>query len=149
VGHMNRTLYACAATLSLLIGCTLYLSFRPTSLIMFHWAKAVGLMPAVLYLRGTFAFAFQYLPSWVVYSMPFALYVLSYMLLVKTIWWRSRSISYQAWLWLLPFLSLISEIGQWAKVVPGTFDVMDVGTVLAVVCSALVFRLHSSKEVHI
>lgn len=116
---------------------------------MFHWAEAIGLMPLVVSLRSALTGSFQHLPDWLVYSAPFALYTLSYTLFIRTIWWRSRSGSYQIWLWFVPCLSLLSEFGQLIRMVPGTFDAADVLAIIATMACVFVMRLHSFEEVDI
>ena len=74
-----------SATVCLLIGCTLYILYRPTSLLMFHWIDRAGFFSQVMGLRVLFEDAEHLIPSWLVYSLPFSIWVLSYQLFIHTI----------------------------------------------------------------
>ncbi|KPF98188.1 hypothetical protein IP86_12070 [Rhodopseudomonas sp. AAP120] len=79
------------------------------------------------------------IPAWVVYSMPFALWTFSYMLFVRVIWFELRSLSAVIWLWTVPVVALASEIGQSLRLVPGTFDIIDMITIAFAIAAALAF----------
>ncbi len=129
----------------LLAGSAVYIVFRPTSLLMFHWIDAVGLIGPIQALRTPFSAAADSLPAWFIYSVPFALWVLSYLLFVKLIWWQSPSPWRYFYFWCVPLISIASEICQYLRVIPGTFDLHD----LLMLGLATAFALSSHAFSHL
>jgi hypothetical protein len=58
------------------------------------------------------------------------------MLLVRAIWFAKKSIARNLWLWAVPFISIAAELGQYPRLVPGTFDIFDLLTIIAAVAFA-------------
>lgn len=121
----GRTICISLAAVSLVAGSAIYILFRPTSLLMFQWFNAIGLMGKIEALRNNPPIEAYRLPPWVIFSLPFALWVLSYMLCIETIWWRSRSHWRDLWFWCVAVVSIVSEFCQLLGVLPGTFDLAD------------------------
>lgn len=151
----DRICIICLAAVLLTIGSAIYLLFRPTSLLMFHWADSIGLMGLLNTLRANSHGASRRLFPWVIYSLPFALWVLSYMLCIKTIWWRSSGSSwYHTWFWCVPVVSIASELCQRMRILPGTFDPVDlIALSIAAACGlgVLAFerRMVTVKQVNV
>ncbi|TGN74457.1 hypothetical protein EOW77_0033760 [Bradyrhizobium yuanmingense] len=60
------------------------------------------------------------------------------MLLIQAIWFgRESSISRVIWFWAVPIVALASELGQYPRLVPGTFDIFDLLTIALSVAVAL------------
>lgn len=121
----------------MLVGAGIYFSYRPLHLPMFDWARTIGVLDALLQLRS-WTQAHLALNGWVVGSLPDGIWVFSATAVLVLIWtgynsWVSTAIV------LLPFcLSIVAEIGQCFRLVPGMFDPLDilascVGCALAVV----------------
>jgi hypothetical protein len=113
------------ATSFLLLGSAVYILFRPTSLLMFRWADNLCLMVPIHALRIHCISVTNYLPHWFIYSSPFAFWVVAYLLFIKAIWWKSITPLRYFWFWCVPLISVISEIGQYLRLIPGTFDPVD------------------------
>lgn len=109
----------------LLAGSTLYLLFRPTTLLMFYWADSVGLMELVITMRAWVHGFDKYLPTWVVYSLPFALWVFSYLFFIEGIWKNSTSSVRHVWFWCIPVIAIAAELAQSTRIIPGSFDIGD------------------------
>jgi hypothetical protein len=110
---------------ALLLAGSLYLLFRPTSLLLFHWIHEIGFLDVVVSLRSAIPDAIPTLPRWLLYSVPFSLYVLSYGLFMRWVWEGSDSPGRHVWIWLLPLCAFGSELLQWPNAIPGTFDGAD------------------------
>jgi len=104
---------------SLLVGSFIYILFRPTSLIMFDWFHTMGLSELIQIMRSSVEGMDSNFPRWVVFSMPYALWVLSYMFFMSCIWWNSPSKSRHFWLWSAPIVAVVTEIAQLLVVIPG------------------------------
>ena len=141
---MRRTICACLAAASLLIGSMVYVLFRPTSLLMFHWADSLGLTALIHALRSYSHSAARLLPNWFVYSLPFALWVSSYLFCIRAIWWRSVCRSRYLWFWCVPITSVTAEICQYLRILPGTFDFLDLLTIG--LGTAVGFSIPTSKQ---
>src|SRR5947207_14086979 len=105
----ERTMCICLAVVSLLTGSVIYIFFRPTSLLMFHWAASIGLMDPIERLRSHPPLATGRLLPWVIYSLPFACWVFSYLLCIEAIWWRTGSQWRDLWFWCIQAAPFASE----------------------------------------
>lgn len=128
--------------LSLLTGGLIYLGYRTETLLMFKWVDYLGLSPWVKQLR-TFCTEFP-LPSWVYYSLPDGLWLLSYMLFMNIIWSKKEEIQYIIWLYILPIIAIVSEILQIFISGIGTFDIIDL---LSYVSAILTFNIFTQWNV--
>lgn len=121
----KRTISFCLATGCLLLGAAIYVLFRPTTLLMFHWADMIGMTRSIGILRTWVDGSDKYLPTWIVYSLPFALWVSSYLFFIKGIWWNSTSLVRHAWFWCIPVIAIAAELAQNISIIPGRFDRVD------------------------
>jgi hypothetical protein len=129
------------ATSFLLVGSAIYILFRPTSLLMFNWADALGLMIPIHALRMHCLSVTNFLPSWFIYSFPFALWVVAYLFFVKAIWWQSASPWRYLWFWCVPLVSVTAEICQYHGLIQGTFDPVDI--LIIILCTAFSLSMDS------
>lgn len=104
--------------------------FRPTSLLMFHWFDAVGMTTSISIIRTWVDGIDEYMPTWAVYSLPFALWVSSYLLFVKGIWWNSTSRFRYVWFWCIPVIAIAAEFAQKISIISGHFDRVDLVTIV-------------------
>jgi hypothetical protein len=132
----RATYFYCAAG-SLFLGSAIYILFRAESLLMFRWAHSLGLLPLIHFLRFYSLGVKPIIPAWIVYSLPFALWTVSYMLFIQAIWFGHKSNSRVTWFWAVPVISLASELGQYRRLVPGTFDIFDLLTIAFAVALVL------------
>jgi hypothetical protein len=130
--------YVGAAAVTLLVGSAIYLLFRSQSMLMFRWVEVFGLSEALAIARFNLAPLKAFLPHWVLFSAPFALWVFSYLLVTKAIWLRTSSSAKHLWCWSVPVGSVVVECGQLTTYVPGSFDSIDVLTILIVTLVTLV-----------
>ncbi len=106
-------------------GSVLYICFRPKSLLVFQWAETIGAGEGVNVARNAARAVDQIMAGWVTYSLPFALWVVSYMLAIGAVWGGSRSSARFVWLAVVPVMAIGSEVMQAAHLIPGTFDWRD------------------------
>ena len=126
---MNNKKYLFYSISSLFIGGMIYLLFRTNGMIMFNWFDSIGLGGLLNELRGQFSSS--NLPDFVIYSLPNSLWVFSGVLAISIIWQTDNK---EKSIWIIVFLSIsfLSEFAQLLKLIPGTFDIMDIITTLIV-----------------
>lgn len=108
-----------------LLSTSIYILFRPTSLLLFHWINYFGFMDKVFIFRSYFITVKDIIPFYLIYSIPFGLWIISYMIFIKIIWGESKGYSYDIFFWSIPVISFISEIIQYFHLISGTFDLID------------------------
>jgi len=109
----------------LLLGGGIYLLFRSKSLWMFAWAEALGWEGALTAAREWARPARPWLPDWVLFSLPTALYYLS----VLNYCWeclRPDPDAARRWTMGVTALAFGVELLQIVAPVAGTFSVQDV-----------------------
>lgn len=113
--------------LPIFIGASMYSLWRSGKLMVFDWYRVVGLYASVLELRGLLAGAKPLIPAPILYSLPDGLWVYSFTALMGFIWFNdSRRKAKSFWTLLPVSLAIGSEIGQFLKLIPGTFDWVDI-----------------------
>ena len=118
----------------LLAGLSIYMLFRVQSLIIFDWFVGAGLSEYVELLRVSSASLIDFIPGFVVFSLPDALWVYSLTSLMLIIWNGSGGTSRLIWISLGLVLGAGAEVGQLLGLVRGTFDAVDL--LLCTVASA-------------
>ena len=111
--------------LPVIAGAAIYVLWRSPTLQVFHWLEAAGVGSVVRALRAAAAPARSLLPPWVLLSLPDGLWVYALTAWLAQIWRGAKGRARVAWLSVGPCLGVGSELGQWAGLVPGTFDVAD------------------------
>lgn len=111
--------------LCIISGSIIYILFRPSSLLMFRWFNDLSLMHSIHYLREVSQGIDRHLPTWVINSAPFALWVLAYSFLIESIWGGLRNRSKTFWHLLIPIIAFFTEVAQTATIIPGKFDWID------------------------
>jgi hypothetical protein len=137
--------------LPILAGGLIYVCWRDPNLMMFRWFRALGWEPIVLQLRRATAAGMTTLPFWFVYSLPDGLWVYALTAFMGHVWSGSRArVVRIAFLGAGPVLGAGSELGQLARLVPGSFDWTDLVFYLA--AGALAFlavaRSNSKRRVN-
>jgi hypothetical protein len=123
--------------LPMVIGGLVYLTWRSDSLLMFGWARAIGLEGAVEMLRSQFGHHRASVPEWILFSVPDGAWVYSSTAFFGRLWtdgpWPVRF----GWIGIGSALAIGGELGQIVGLVPGTFDIVDI--VLYIVAAAVAF----------
>lgn len=109
----------------LAIGIAIYILWRPTSLLAFHWIEMIGLLQPTLHVRAMLSPVQPLIPSWILYSLPDGLWAYSFTSAIAICWDRRLTTETLAWCSIPFVLGVGSELGQLALVVPGVFEVAD------------------------
>ena len=109
----------------LLIGSYLYLKFRSETLLMFKWAKNLGLDFIVSSIRGTFESLNSDRMKYIIFSAPYGLWVISFCCFIGAIWHKDSSLSAIILRLIVPVIAVSSELFQFVGFLPGTFDIND------------------------
>ena len=118
--NIFRRIISILAMFALIGGGMVYILFRSESIMMFKWLPFLGSVRKMISVNHDIHY-----PDFLIYSMPDGLWLLSYILLIGTIW----NFKYQRCLYiimLLPIFAISHEILQLYHLVPGRFDVLDV-----------------------
>ena len=120
---------------TLLCGSLIYILFRTSTLKMFDWFDKLRILNIINNLRSFTANYSNNLPNIILYSLPDGLWMFSYVSLVLYLWKNEIKNENLFWIFIIPIISIISELGQLIKIVPGTFDSSDLlmyllGTIL-------------------
>ena len=108
----------------LILGGFIYLLFRPKTLLMFRWFEFFRVDDYVDCLRGKVDSVI--LGEIVLYSFPNGLWISSYILLVNVVVSKKDKFKVLFWAILLPLVSIIFELLQVHKIIPGVFDLYDI-----------------------
>lgn len=130
-----------------MVGGLIYIFFRTDKLLMFSWFKRLGLSNLISYIR---LFSDEFiLPEWVIYSLPNALWTYSFMFSFVLLWKNSINLYRYIWFALVFFISVGSEIGQLLKIVPGTFDFIDLFLCLIAIMIPRLVQLEEEKKLNV
>ena len=130
-----RALKIFVGLIFLLIGSYLYLKFRSETLLMFKWAKNLGLDFIVSSIRGSFESLNSDRMKYIIFSAPYGLWVISFCCFIGAIWHKDSSLSAIILRLIVPVIAVSSELLQFVGFLPGTFDINDL---LVLIFSAIV-----------
>lgn len=108
----------------IMLGGVIYIIFRTEKLIMFHWFEYLSLSNEVNFIK-TFKNVYSF-PDWFIYNLPDGLWLCSYTAISLEIWKHSITKQNIFWIFSIPFITILSEIFQLFKIIPGTFDFIDI-----------------------
>ena len=114
------------STLAILLGGLIYILFRPSKPIFFHWISTAGMDSWLNFVRHGSLSLSKTLPEWVVFSLPNGLWAFAYAILITSIWSKSDSWLKYFWMGSIPILVLGFETFQYAGILPGTFCLQDI-----------------------
>ena len=120
-----RALKIFVGLIFLLIGSYLYLKFRSETLLMFKWAKNLGLDFTVSAIRGSFESLNSDRMNYVIFSAPYGFWVISFCCFIGAIWHKDSSLSAIILRLIVPVIAVSSELLQFLGFLPGTFDIND------------------------
>lgn len=110
---------------------------------MFSWLENIGGESAIRTIRE-FLNAYP-LTRWqgLIYSLPFSLWILSYLLFITAVWGKDKRSGFYLYFFLVPCAALAVEILQLTRWAPGHFDWVDVFFILAATgVGCLLLNLH-------
>ena len=143
----NRIVASSVASVCLILGSAIYILFRPTSLLMFHWADGLSLTHSVQLMRASASGLANLVPAWFVFSLPFALWVLAYLFFIEAVWAHSQSWARFLWFWSVPLIAIGAELSQITHIIPGSFDWGDLATIiLAIVLGFSTTSIHNLNK---
>lgn len=112
--------------LPLAVGAAIYAGWRDQTLLGWRWAEALGAGDVAGAIRGALRAAASGLPSWVVYTLPDALWVYALAWSLGRLHLRAPR-SERALAVAVPIaMGPGAELAQLVGWLPGTFDVLDV-----------------------
>lgn len=130
-GNAKRsTMIAAFSILSMTIGGLIYVLWRPVTLNMFSWFSAIGLSQIVDTMRIWADVYYHFLPKWIYFSAPQALWLFSGCLAIHLVWLDVRSQQEQFWMVSVFLMAFGGELGQFVGIVQGTFDLVDITLVV-------------------
>jgi hypothetical protein len=142
-----RLLSTSAALLLLGAGSLIYLGCRPEEIWLNRATKSLIPPESWAGFRCWEGFAWFSRWEWGVFSLPNALWSVSWVMMVYSVWeQRHRVGGFGAepliWALSIPGMGMVLEIGQYAGLLSGTFDLNDVVALLASVFVAIFFSFH-------
>ena len=108
-----------------IIGGIIYTIFRNENLVMFKWYKKIGIYDKIKKIRNIEEIKNIKIPEWIIYCLPDALWLLSMNYIILIFWKFRINKNSIIWITITTTIGLYSEIGQYLKVIPGTFDIKD------------------------
>jgi len=96
------------------IGTCIYIGWRSTDLLVFQWIEYCGLQSLII--RPIIS-----LPEWLLYSLPDGCWVYAITSWMILIWGR-----YTVWTWIGIILAVGTEYGQLLRLVPGSYQTLDI-----------------------
>ncbi len=146
--HSNRChTYNCGTvmiTLGVLLlacGCAIYLLFRSKSLNIYQWCSMMGVSDTIDIFRSKVQDLNVY--EFVKYSLPDGLYCAAYILIMDAIWHNDNGIFKCSIIFLVPCVTICSELLQYFELIRGTFDIYDL---MCYILPTLVYLLkHKNK----
>ena len=130
--------------MSLSVGGLIYVLCRSETLTMFFWFDYLGLANFIGIMRAGASEISTALPTWVVFSLPNALWLVSGLLVFEIIWGSSYSLDKLAWVSLFLIIAVGAEVGQALRVLGGTFDWQDI--ILMIVGVFFAFLVISTEK---
>lgn len=138
---------AVIALMSLSMGGLIYILWRTETLVIFTWVDRLGLANFIGSIRGSASEFSPALPTWVVFSLPNALWLFAGVLAFDIIWGPKYSPSKLAWVSLFSIIAVAVEVGQALRLLPGTFDWQDMALIVIVgFCALLSIASEKRKE---
>lgn len=132
--------------LPMILGLFLYLLFRPTSIYIFEFIRVINLEDQLLHLREYIKPLENYMPLWIVYSLPTMLWAFSLTCLICIIWSKDfTNIFFLIYLLTAIAIILGSEILQLLGYLPGTFSYMDLSFNFFGIVLGLIYVFFSSR----
>lgn len=107
------------------MGTLIYLLFRVSTLKIFNWLNIFKIDFIKSDFRNWILSNSSIFPKWFLFSLPDGLWTFSYVSAMLCIWDFKLNNRNFIWITFIPLVAVVSEIGQKIKIVPGTFDKLD------------------------
>jgi hypothetical protein len=134
--------------ITLTLGGMIYISWRPSSLVMFRWIESIGLNPIVTILRDNLETGATHVAHWILYSLPQGLWIYSLTIFLGMIWYDYASWCRTIILIYSLFISISVEMLQLLDSTPGTFDIADLALNISasIVAITVLWMKYDRKE---
>ncbi|MFP3043785.1 hypothetical protein LQZ19_18390 [Treponema primitia] len=116
-----KTTYLILAIIFLFLGIAIYMSFRNSDILLYHWFFKPSFIDSLYKPVNT---EISFIKSLFVYNLPDGLWFLSGTLFIRFIWIKKINI-HRLYFIIFTLMAIVLEIIQLNKNVPGTFDVLD------------------------
>jgi hypothetical protein len=133
------------AAVAIGLGSVIYLLWRSDSLTLFVWLDRLGLESQVVGIRHSASWLSAYMPGYVLYSVPNALWFFAGMLVFDSIW-GARSNGKILWISIFSTVAVGCEVAQGLRLIPGTFDWADLALMALGGCLVLVISAHFRRR---
>lgn len=144
--HKSTTYFLCSilSILCLILGGIVYLVYRTRTLLMFHFLSSdcISILDSA---KTTVNIPNNTFTSFVVYSLPAALWTISYILFMHLICIDMPKIARLIWIYSLPILLCLVEFLQILPVISGTFDIIDVLCYIIPIIVSLLIDIRNEK----
>lgn len=137
----------CCSFFPVMLGGLIYTTYRDSDLLMFTWYDTIGLTRLIEQLRVTVALFSDPISDWIIFSLPNALWMFSFIHALLWVWDFKLERRNLGWMLLATGIGIGTEIGQWVHVVPGTFDPTDLW-MLIVATFLPIFFIRDSNLYH-
>ncbi len=130
---MKKKCFVIIGILFLLIGIFIYLFYRSNSLLFFSWLDFINI-------KSINGFDFNHqskIQSFLVYSLPNMLWYISFLLIMIGIWGNNKK-CFTLYFCLISLISVGSEILQLFYIIPGTFDIVDLLSMIICIIVAFI-----------
>lgn len=121
INSNTALLQAILAVVLFLVACYIYIVYRSDDMVLYSWLHINPHCDLFEVLRGTKIA----LPSWMIYNLPDALWLVAYLLFIDLLW--------EDWSWIkicfivaVPLFAYCIEVLQFAGIAAGTGDVLDI-----------------------
>ena len=125
--YFKRYLINIFCLFPLLLGGLIYISFRDEDILLLYWLRKLNLNYSLL--RYTINTDNNIIKSYIIYSLPNGLWLLSGMLIIGIIW-KNKQFYFYLYTSILIFIALFIEISQIFNIIRGTFDLIDIFTII-------------------
>lgn len=130
----------------IMLGSLIYVFLREDNILIFQIFKFIGIYDMIDALR-TYTMEWRsFIPEWIYYSLPDGLWV--YSLNVFCLFFTGYYIDSKTF--IFPFVGIFlgvgSEVFQYLKIIPGTFDILDLVVCLIGVIAAFILYKLRKKE---
>jgi hypothetical protein len=122
--NKTKTILFFVAIVSLLIGILIYYAFRNLNIQFFRWLNIhINNVPSLVNQTSVLPF--------LLYNLPDGLWLLSGILFIRTLW-TGNPVAGGIYVFVFCFLAVLIEGFQYFNLVPGTFDPIDIITMVFV-----------------